>query len=106
VRVSDLAEALALRPTGDGHWLAFADPRYQSTNEMFGGWTAAVTLRGAMQSSDEAATPSAITINFVRLVESGTECSFVCTWSAEDDRYNTGGPRSSPRKTRVYWPTQ
>ena len=73
MHVSDLAEALALRPTGDGHRLAFADPRYQSTNETFGGWTAAVALRGAMQSGDEAATPSAITINFVRLVESGTE---------------------------------
>jgi acyl-CoA thioesterase len=72
VVVSDLAEALTLRPTDDGHWLAFADPRYESTNAMFGGWTAAIALRGAMQSSNEAATPSAITINFVKLVEWGT----------------------------------
>lgn len=62
-----------MRRTGPGHWSAHADPNYESTNGMFGGWTTAVALRAVCDDADGEATPSAITINFVNKVASGTD---------------------------------
>jgi acyl-CoA thioesterase len=63
---------LSLRPSEDGHWRATADPRYQSINAVFGGWTAAVALLGVTGSATGSAAPSAITINFISKIEPGT----------------------------------
>ena len=71
--MSDLESALTLRPTDDGDWLAHADPRYESTNGMFGGWVAAVLLRGVMMSADREVGPSAITVNYVDKVDPNTD---------------------------------
>jgi len=68
--MSDLEEALTLRPT-DGGWMAFSDPRYEALNAMFGGWTAAVTLGATLKSANNGTRPSAMTINFVDRVEPG-----------------------------------
>jgi acyl-CoA thioesterase len=70
--VSELEAALSLRRDGD-YWTAFADPRYESANAMFGGWTTAVMLRAVVESSDGDARPSAITSNFVGAVEPGAD---------------------------------
>src|SRR5256885_220430 len=61
--MSDLEEALTLRPTSPGNWLAFADPRYESTNAMFGGWTAAILLRAANDHANREGSPASITVN-------------------------------------------
>src|SRR5579864_671032 len=63
--ISDLDEALALRAAGSGSWLAFADPRYESINAMFGGWTAAIALHAVLLSAQGTAQPSALTINYI-----------------------------------------
>jgi len=60
-----LNDALGLRPDGADRWLAFADPDHESTNAMFGGWTAAVALGSVMGSAGGGASPSAMTINFI-----------------------------------------
>ena len=69
--MSELANALSLG-RGDGCWTADADPRYESLNAMFGGWTTALALRAVLLSSDGRAQPSAITVNFVDRIEPGT----------------------------------
>ena len=71
--MSDLDEALALRPTSGGNWLAFADPRYESINAMFGGWTAAILLRAAMDHGSRKGSPVALHVNYLAKVEPGTE---------------------------------
>lgn len=68
----DLEAALSVQ-RGDGFWQAFADPRYESLNAMFGGWTAAVALRSVNHSTERELMPSAITVNFVDRIEPGTE---------------------------------
>ena len=68
-----LDEALALRPSASNTWLAFADPRYQSQNGMFGGWTSAIGLAAILQASDGTATPSALSINFLGGVTPGDD---------------------------------
>jgi acyl-CoA thioesterase len=70
--MSDLEDALSLQRS-DGCWKAFADPRYESANAMFGGWTTAVALRAVARSGDREASPSAITMNFVGPIEAGTD---------------------------------
>lgn len=70
--MSDLAEALTLRP-GDGCWTALADPRYESINSMFGGWTVAVCLLAAVQQADPQHRPSAITTNFIEAIPPTSE---------------------------------
>ena len=69
----DLESALALSRSGDGNWIAHADPNYESMNGMFGGWTAAVALRAICAEADGPATPSALTVNFVDKVEPGRD---------------------------------
>ncbi len=71
--VPDLEDALALRAAGEGAWLAFSDPRYESLNGMFGGWTAAIALRGVIGLAPDVGTPSAITISFMDKVPSGVD---------------------------------
>ena len=70
--MSELEEALTITPSGDHTWTAFADPRREATNGMYGGWTAGVLLRAVLESPDRAGTPSAITVSFLRRVETGT----------------------------------
>ena len=70
-----LEQALTISASGDHTWTAFADPQYEATNGMYGGWTAAVLLRGVLESPDRAGTASAITVNFLRRVAIGTEVS-------------------------------
>jgi acyl-CoA thioesterase len=69
----DLEHALELSRLADGLWRAYADPNYEASNGMFGGWTAAVALRAVSDSAADAATPSALTINFVDKVDPGTD---------------------------------
>jgi acyl-CoA thioesterase len=69
----DLESALALSRSGDGTWIAHADPNYESMNGMFGGWTAAVALRAICDGVDGEAVPSALTVNFVGKVEPGSD---------------------------------
>jgi acyl-CoA thioesterase len=71
--MSELEEALTLRPNGDGGWFAVADPRYESITGMFGGWAAALLLRGAIRSAAGDATPSAITVNYIAKVEPASD---------------------------------
>lgn len=71
--VSGLEEALTLTPAGDGAWNAFADPRYEAATGMFGGWTAAIMLRGVLDDAARLGTPSAMTVNYINKVEVGTK---------------------------------
>jgi acyl-CoA thioesterase len=71
--MSDLEEALALQPIENGSWRAFADPRYEAATGMFGGWTAAILLRGVLDDASRVGSPSAITVNYVGKVEVGTD---------------------------------
>jgi acyl-CoA thioesterase len=57
----------------EGHWLAFADPRYEAYNSMFGGWTAAIALRSVVEGVNGVSAPLAITINFISPIEPGTD---------------------------------
>jgi acyl-CoA thioesterase len=70
--VPDLDEALTLRRV-EGHWLAHADPRYESINAMFGGWTAAVALGAVLADDATTSAPSALTVNFVGPVPPGSD---------------------------------
>ena len=70
--MSTIAESLTLRPDGDGRWLAHADPDHQSITGMFGGWTTGVLLGAVMRTSnDTAASPSAMTVNFIGAISPG-----------------------------------
>ena len=40
---------------------------------MYGGWTGALALRAVLESAASEATPAALTINFVKMIEPGTE---------------------------------
>jgi acyl-CoA thioesterase len=70
--MSALAEALALTPVAEGIWRAFADPRFESRNGMFGGWTAALAIRAVLSTTGDAFRPSAITVNYVAKVDVGS----------------------------------
>lgn len=70
--MSALEESLALTPVAEGMWRVFADPRFESTNGMFGGWTAAVAIRSVLSTTGDAFRPSAITVNYVAKVEVGS----------------------------------
>jgi acyl-CoA thioesterase len=71
--VATIAESLTLRPDGDGRWLAHADPDHQSITGMFGGWTAGVLLGAIMRTSEGAAAPSAMTVNYLGAVPPGDD---------------------------------
>jgi acyl-CoA thioesterase len=70
--MSALGESLALIPVAEGVWRALADPRFESTNGMFGGWTTALALRSVLSASGGAFRPSTISINFVAKVQVGS----------------------------------
>jgi acyl-CoA thioesterase len=71
--VPALDRALTLRPAGQDRWLAHADPDHESLSAMFGGWTAATVLRAVVQSADEPAPPSAMTVNFLGAITPGDD---------------------------------
>jgi acyl-CoA thioesterase len=71
--MSDLEQALTLTPLGRGSWLATADSRYEAKNGLFGGWTAAISLRAAILASDDFRTPSSMSINIVNRINPDTE---------------------------------
>jgi acyl-CoA thioesterase len=71
--MGNVSEAIELRPDADGRWLAYADRDHQSISGMFGGWTSAVVLSAVQRSSDNAATPVSITINFIGSIPDGTD---------------------------------
>ena len=69
----DLESALALSRLSAGTWTALADPNYESSNGMFGGWTAAMLLRAVCAEVDGEGAPSALTVNFVQKIEPGSD---------------------------------
>jgi acyl-CoA thioesterase len=69
--VAGLSDALTIRSKGEGRFEAFADPDHESISGMFGGWTAAVSLGGVLEASDDGLMPSALTINFVAPIAGG-----------------------------------
>ncbi|HEX5615408.1 MAG TPA: thioesterase family protein [Acidimicrobiia bacterium] len=69
-RAGRLEAALTVAPVGD-RWHAIADPGYEASNGMFGGWTTAIALAAVLRTADVAHTPSAITINFLSAVAPG-----------------------------------
>jgi acyl-CoA thioesterase len=71
--VGSVDEAIELRPDADGRWLAHADRDHESITGMFGGWTSAVVLNAVMRSSESAATPASMTINFLGSIPAGAE---------------------------------
>jgi acyl-CoA thioesterase len=71
--MSAFDEALILRSTEEGHWLALPDTRYEALSVMYGGWAAAIILKAVMSQSDQDFGPSALTINYVRKIEPGSE---------------------------------
>lgn len=66
-----ISEAIEVRAIAEDRYLAHADPDHQSITGMFGGWTTAVVLSSVLNSSASDATPAAITMNFVGLIEPG-----------------------------------
>ena len=68
-----ISESLALRPDGDGRWLARPDPDHQSITGMFGGWTAGVLLNAVMGTADGTASPSAMSVTYVGAVPPGDD---------------------------------
>ena len=67
----DLERSLQLTRSAEHEWAVRADPNYESGNGLFGGWTTAVVLRAVCAEADGDATPAAITVNFVSLIEPG-----------------------------------
>ena len=71
--MGSVGQAIELRPDADGRWLAHADPDHESITGMFGGWTSAVVLNAVMRSSQTAAVPVSLTINFVGSISAGAD---------------------------------
>ena len=71
--MSDLEEALTIRKVSNCEWLADADARYEASNAMFGGWTAAVALRSVHASASGTETPATMTVNYISMIEPGSE---------------------------------
>ena len=68
-----IGESLALRPDGDGRWIAHAEPDHQSITGMFGGWTAGILLGAVTSTADGTASPSAMTVSYVGAVPPGDD---------------------------------
>ncbi|MCB2112335.1 MAG: thioesterase family protein [Parvularculaceae bacterium] len=66
----DLDRSLSLSPTNENEWRAFADPAFEANTGMFGGWTAALMLKAAIEAGGDY-TPAAITVSFARRIEAG-----------------------------------
>ncbi|MGH3475145.1 MAG: acyl-CoA thioesterase [Aeromicrobium sp.] len=68
-----IGDSLALRPDGDGRWIAHAEPDHQSITGMFGGWTAGVLLNAVIRTADGTAMPSAMTVNYIGAISPGDD---------------------------------
>lgn len=66
-----LADSLALQPTGEGAWRAFADPQNEAGTGMFGGWTAALLMKAVLSDARVQGEPAAINVNYVNRVSPG-----------------------------------
>ena len=71
--MATIGESIALKPDGEGRWLAHADPDHQSITGMFGGWTAGVLLGAVTGTADDTASPSAMTVSYVGAVAPGDD---------------------------------
>ncbi len=58
------ADTIDLRPAGENLWAGEADTDYSHPAGQFGGWTAAVLLKAAMNESGERGLPLSITVLF------------------------------------------
>ena len=85
-RVSELEEALTLSSAGHGRHTGWADPRYESVNGMFGGWTAALLMRAVTSTAGGETVPCALTVNYIGKVAAGTDVAV--------RSYRLGGGRS------------
>ena len=65
-------QSLRLRTSGNG-WACHATPDYEMMGRMFGGWTAAVTLKAVLASAAAERMPAALTVSFVDEVRPGSE---------------------------------
>jgi acyl-CoA thioesterase len=83
--MGDLENALEIRQIDPDQWTALADPKYESSNGMFGGWVMAVVLLALDDATDEAE-PSAITMNFLEMLPPGSEVGIAL--------HQVGGSRS------------
>src|SRR5262245_30307000 len=75
-----LTEALALQASGPGEWKGHADPRYESNNGMFGGWTAAVLLKSVRDDARAQGTPSALTVHYLKQVPPSRDVNIRPRW--------------------------
>ena len=71
--MASIGESLALRPDGDRRWVAYADPDHQSITGMFGGWTAGILLGAVIRTTDDAPSPSAMTVSYVSAIPAGDD---------------------------------
>ena len=71
--MGELADSLALQPLRPGEWRGFADPRYEAGTGMFGGWTAAILLNAAVSDARAEGRPSAITVHYLKKLETKSE---------------------------------
>jgi len=71
--VGSVGEAIELRPEAAGRWVAHADRDHESITGMFGGWTSAVVLNAVNRSSESAASPASMTINFIGAIPAGAD---------------------------------
>jgi hypothetical protein len=69
----ELEQALSLQAIEEGQWKAIADVRYEANTGMFGGWTAALLLRGVIHDDRSTGVPSALTVNYVNRIVPGSE---------------------------------
>ena len=59
-----LERSFALEPISEGHYQITTDPNYESGNGMYGGWTAALLLKAAIEDGRGSGFVSAITVNY------------------------------------------
>lgn len=64
--------SLQLRASGSA-WTCHADASYEMMGRMFGGWTAAVTLKAVVASASAERAPAALTMSFVEGVMPGSD---------------------------------
>jgi acyl-CoA thioesterase len=67
-----LDASLALECIDQGQWRAHADPKREANSGMFGGWTAALLLKGVLDDPRAEGAASAITVHFIGRVEPGS----------------------------------
>lgn len=70
--VGTFERSLSLRAIGNA-WACHATPDYEMMGRMFGGWTAAVTLKAVLASAASERMPAALTVSFVREISPGSD---------------------------------